>query len=704
MKIKLKIKYVILIILSVFLINLDFIEAKTIEFIDCEYTEAYKKWLKMSPSEKNKTVVPVKCKTSDLFFSSVGSSVNESYTSPKFDLRDYNYVTSVKNQEDSGTCWTFSAMASVESNLLMNGIGEYDLSEAHLAFSAQNVSFEGLMPVNRSYDDGGNDYISSAYFFNRMGPVSESDMPFSRLLNARSTGFPTKDELSSKEKDLFVKSTTTLTYDKGACTDNAINGIKKYLVNNGALSATMYFDAFDKSNIDENINDNSEIVSHTLNGAYYYYDGKTYFDANSKTVSENQDANHAVAIIGWDDTISASNFSTKPSRDGAFIIKNSYGTTVDINGKSVKMGDNGYFYVSYDDINICTGLAGFYNISKSSNDNSYYHDTLGVNYAINANSNIDLYLGNIFTKKSSGTEKLKSIAFFGGTVGQKYDILFSGDGDLSKAKVIKSGTIDHLGYTTLDIDPINITNSKFSLAMKFYYMEGETIYTFMQGIFGLYSKMNVEKGLSFVSIDGKSWDNLSLTSGDMIFPIRAYTDNVSPEEDYSFDTNSYLILDDNITYTYKYHNINLDEVTYNIFSADDAEYLNTLTYDFDIENNLESDKTITIKTNENTEIGDYVLVVKVKDITVTETFSVYLNNDTLTFLKPEDSDKPDNPDDDTVDIIVIDNPKNNDTDKTDDEVNKNSKTGDVLVFVAWTVGIGALAYSVYYFKSKKENV
>ena len=43
-------------------------------------------------------------------------------------------------------------------------------------------------------------------------------------------------------------------------------------------------------------------------------------------------------------------------------------------------------------------------------------------------------------------------------------------------------------------------------------------------------------------------------------------------------------------------------------------------------------------------------------------------------------------------------------DKTNEDVNKNSKTGDVLIFIAWTAGIGALTYSVYYFKSRKETI
>lgn len=43
------------------------------------------------------------------------------------------------------------------------------------------------------------------------------------------------------------------------------------------------------------------------------------------------------------------------------------------------------------------------------------------------------------------------------------------------------------------------------------------------------------------------------------------------------------------------------------------------------------------------------------------------------------------------------------SDKTDEEISNNSKTGDVMMFIAWTVGIGALAYTVYYYKTRKEN-
>lgn len=42
-------------------------------------------------------------------------------------------------------------------------------------------------------------------------------------------------------------------------------------------------------------------------------------------------------------------------------------------------------------------------------------------------------------------------------------------------------------------------------------------------------------------------------------------------------------------------------------------------------------------------------------------------------------------------------------DKTDEEITTNSETGDVMMFIAWTIGIGALAYAVYYYKTRIEE-
>lgn len=40
-----------------------------------------------------------------------------------------NPITSIKNQNRSSTCWSFSSLGFLESELLRMGKGEYDLSE-----------------------------------------------------------------------------------------------------------------------------------------------------------------------------------------------------------------------------------------------------------------------------------------------------------------------------------------------------------------------------------------------------------------------------------------------------------------------------------------------------------------------------------------------------------------------------------------------
>lgn len=66
-------------------------------------------------------------------------------------------VTSVKNQEASGTCWCFSGLSFLEAELLRMGKGEHDLSEMFLVKKSYIVKAEDYVRYhgNLSFSQGG---------------------------------------------------------------------------------------------------------------------------------------------------------------------------------------------------------------------------------------------------------------------------------------------------------------------------------------------------------------------------------------------------------------------------------------------------------------------------------------------------------------------------------------------------------------------
>lgn len=56
-----------------------------------------------------------------------------------------------------------------------------------------------------------------------------------------------------------------------------------------------------------------------------------------------------------------------------------------------------------------------------------------------------------------------------------------------------------------------------------------------------------------------------------------------------------------------------------------------------------------------------------------------------------------------VEYDINDGNNNNTDTSTDKKVTENPKTGDVLIFVAWVIAMGAFSYSVYYFKNRKQE-
>ena len=233
-----------------------------------------------------------------------------------YDLRNVGYLTSVKNQGSYGTCWAHASIGAIESNLLKKGLETYDLSEMHLAWFAFRNSdkSKAFHDLNSSsfkdvMDHGGNAFYSAALFSRLAGPVTESTVPYTTQPSQSTpeaynmAGVRLREVYYLAFDDINVNSSSTQR-----------DIIKQRIMDNGSVLAS-YCD--NQSNNKENYNKSS-------NGTAYYY--------NSSSI------NHAVQIVGWDDNFSRNNFKIKPSVDGAWLIKNSWGTS---------FGDSGYFWMSY---------------------------------------------------------------------------------------------------------------------------------------------------------------------------------------------------------------------------------------------------------------------------------------------------------------------------------------------------------------------
>lgn len=80
--------------------------------------------------------------------------------------------------------------------------------------------------------------------------------------------------------------------------------------------------------------------------------------------------NHTVLLAGWDDNYPVSNFNEKnrPNAPGAWLIKGSWGKG---------FGDDGYYWISYEDVafKIESAEAVFYDMEPAENyDKNYQYD------------------------------------------------------------------------------------------------------------------------------------------------------------------------------------------------------------------------------------------------------------------------------------------------------------------------------------------
>ncbi|MGN0692925.1 MAG: lectin like domain-containing protein, partial [Oscillospiraceae bacterium] len=159
------------------------------------------------------------------------------------------------------------------------------------------------------------------------------------------------------------------------------------------LNNMQNYDPSDISSIKKSVYNNGSVFLSYYNSSAYL-NSETYGYYCPTDISPD----HAVSIVGWDDNYSKNNFIETPPADGAWIIKNSWGSD---------WGDNGLFYMSYFDAGIST-VGSLTMEDKGDIDNIYQYD--GNTQSIVRAPNYGVTGANIFTSDSD--EILEAVSFW----------------------------------------------------------------------------------------------------------------------------------------------------------------------------------------------------------------------------------------------------------------------------------------------------
>jgi C1A family cysteine protease len=212
-----------------------------------------------------------------------------------WDWREHGAVTPIRDQGDCGSCYTFGAIGNIESKLLLDGRGAFDLSENN----AKECNWY-------SASCNGGSYFMLANLFSQKGVVLEECDPYQPSdVDCKTNCSYLMTLLDWRVFSVFSVPTPEV--------------IKSYIYTYGPVYAGFWLGE-----------DGSSWLTELL-----AYDG-TYTLYNPNPVAG---YGHAILIIGWDDSLSHA------GGRGGWIVKNSWGT--DWGGPCGYGTEPGYFTIAY---------------------------------------------------------------------------------------------------------------------------------------------------------------------------------------------------------------------------------------------------------------------------------------------------------------------------------------------------------------------
>lgn len=430
-------------------------------------------------------------------------------------------MTDARNQGNADTCWAFSTIGAMEIAAIKQGMTDntQQFSPYHFTYFQYNHVPNKLLGTQ-------NDTNTSRYgFLNAGGNL------FMALFNAANQIGPAKEELAPYDASVMV----------GTVLDDALCYESEVVLKNGYMLTTN----------ENQVEDMKRAIVQYGAVAFMYQVGSGNSYLNMETGASycpKSGTDHAAVIVGWDDTYPIENFkvTNRPENPGAWIIKNSWGS---------EKGNEGYFYVSYEDKSIAFPVA-FELMERDTYENCYLYDgALAATDASVVSVQSGGEIANVFTvhaTKKGDNESLQAVQIALQSVNVNYELSIyknlTDNTDPKSGTLLhkQSGQTDRAGIYTIELDESLTleTNDTFSIVFTLSKEDASEIRVWAERDYNYgwcEGTADIKSGQSFRRYTPEySWTDLSKTTTLNTVPclarIKAFTNTLSLNSSYNLAT------------------------------------------------------------------------------------------------------------------------------------------------------------------------